>query len=123
MSIYRTDDPIVCSRQKVRADYVGKIFGRLTVVEYSHTKGGKAFWHCICSCGNEVVVPTGHLSNGHTKSCGCYKNELIGNRNKSHGMRHTRIYRIWLNMKNRCNNPRDDTYKHYGDRGVTVCEE
>lgn len=41
----------------------------------------------------------------------------------THGMARTRIYRIWAGMKSRCNNPKDDDYKNYGGRGITVCED
>lgn len=40
-----------------------------------------------------------------------------------HGLRYTRLYRIWLNMKNRCNNPNTWAYKFYGKNGITVCDE
>lgn len=109
---------------KVRNDLAGKTFGRLTVMGYSHTnKHGKAMWNCKCACGNESVVAGSHLVNGHTVSCGCHKNELIGNRTKTHGMRNTRLYRIWLAMKSRCNIPTVKCYKHYGGRGISVCDE
>ena len=32
----------------------------------------------------------------------------------------TRLYKIWIGMRVRCNNPR---YKYYGGRGISVCEE
>ena len=31
-------------------------------------------------------------------------------------------YRIWRGMLRRCRNPRDTAYKHYGARGITVCD-
>ena len=34
-----------------------------------------------------------------------------------------RLYRIWLNMKQRCNNPNNKDYIHYGSRGIKVCKE
>lgn len=40
-----------------------------------------------------------------------------------HGKKKTRLYRIWLNMKNRCHNPRTPRFKDYGGRGITVCDE
>ena len=33
------------------------------------------------------------------------------------------IYKIWVSMKQRCNNPRDRAFKDYGGRGISVCEE
>lgn len=29
----------------------------------------------------------------------------------------------WINMRQRCNNPRQPSYKHYGGRGITICKE
>lgn len=37
--------------------------------------------------------------------------------------RKTRLYSIWSNMKERCNNPNAAGYKNYGGRGITVCPE
>jgi hypothetical protein len=38
-----------------------------------------------------------------------------------HGGRKTRLYRIWLAMRNRCNNTRSPDYLYYGGRGIRVC--
>lgn len=40
-----------------------------------------------------------------------------------HGMSHTRIYRIWGDMKTRCLNQKNPFYRIYGGRGITVCDE
>ena len=40
-----------------------------------------------------------------------------------HGMSHTRIYRIWVDMRSRCRNPNANFYPIYGGRGITVCDE
>ena len=37
--------------------------------------------------------------------------------------RYKRMYRSWADMRSRCNNSNHPAYKHYGDRGITVCEE
>jgi hypothetical protein len=44
-------------------------YGKLTAIEYL----GKSMWKCKCDCGNEKIVYGGHLENGHTKSCGCFR--------------------------------------------------
>lgn len=31
-------------------------------------------------------------------------------------------YSIWMNMRSRCNNPKNNRYKGYGARGIKVCE-
>lgn len=40
-----------------------------------------------------------------------------------HGMKGTRLYGIWQNMKNRCRNCHVACYKDYGGRGITFCKE
>jgi len=39
-----------------------------------------------------------------------------------HNMCGTRPYRIWVNIKQRCTNPKYSQYKDYGGRGITMCE-
>jgi hypothetical protein len=40
-----------------------------------------------------------------------------------HGMTGTRIYRIWIAMRRRCNKPNYIRYKDYGGRGISVCKD
>ena len=42
---------------------------------------------------------------------------------EQHGMCNTKLYRIWDNMKSRCNNPKHKSYGEYGGRGIRVCDE
>ena len=34
-----------------------------------------------------------------------------------------RLYNIWINMIQRCENPQRHNYKNYGGRGISVCKE
>lgn len=105
-------------------DLTGKKFGRLTVIERSGADAnGQAMWRCKCECGNESSVKGGHLRRGHTRSCGCLENEARIASHTTHGKRHTRLYRIWSSMKDRCSNPNSRAYKWYGAKGVSVCRE
>lgn len=52
-------------------DFVGKKFGKLTVIEYAGKRAGMHRWKCICECGNETIVGQTLLQTGKTKSCGC----------------------------------------------------
>lgn len=40
-----------------------------------------------------------------------------------HGMSGTKLYRVWVDMKSRCCNPKDTGYKNWGGRGIKVCPE
>ena len=59
---------------------IGTRFGMLTVQEQlSSDKNGKRRYRCLCDCGNETAVLGSNLIRGHTKSCGCIKNQdLVG---------------------------------------------
>lgn len=43
--------------------------------------------------------------------------------NVKHRKRNTRLYGIWLQIKNRCFNSNTGRYKDYGGRGITICDE
>jgi 5-methylcytosine-specific restriction endonuclease McrA len=64
-------------------DIKGKRFGRLLVLRYLYLKRGKAYWLCLCDCGNKVIVDGGHLKSGHTKSCGCLNIDKIRERSRA----------------------------------------
>ena len=40
-----------------------------------------------------------------------------------HQMSHTKLYKIWEAMKQRCVNPNDPNFGRYGGRGIAVCDE
>lgn len=101
---------------------IGKRFGRLVIVE-STVINGKTHWMCLCDCGGQKVVRQDHLLRGEVVSCGCYQREIAGNINKSHGMKNTRLYRIWRNMHSRCENENFTGYDGWGGRGISVCDE
>lgn len=66
---------------------------------------------CKCKlCGNEFLMWRSHDYRGST-ACKC---RLVANK---------RIYSIFTNMKTRCYNPNSFTYKDYGGRGISVCDE
>lgn len=50
--------------------------------------------------------------------------QIVNNRPIHHGMKGTRLYRIYYGMLNRCYNKNDaEHYKQYGERGIKVCDE
>jgi hypothetical protein len=105
-------------------DMTGKKFGRLTVINRVEKRpNGRAFWHCECDCGNKLIVIGKDLRNGNTKSCGCLRKEAVGVRFRTHGQAESRLYYIWLTMKQRCENPNSTKAKDYCHRGITICRE
>lgn len=111
-----------------KIDLSGQKIFRLTVIKEvnkpEHLKSkNKRYWLCKCDCGIEKIVESSNLRNGHSKSCGCLKNEMMGNRFRTHGRRHTAEYRSWYAMKDRCLNDKCHAYKDYGGRGIKISQE
>lgn len=105
----------------------GGIFGRLIVLARSlPNKRGQAIWRCRCSCGTEKAVRASSLKGGIASSCGCFRIEMQPTIRLDHGEKPKRgptpEYRAWVNMITRCTNPRYNRWKHYGGRGITICE-
>ena len=103
-------------------DISGQTFGYLTVICQDESTIGQrnSKWLCKCKCGNTTIVTRSSLVNNHTLSCGCKKHE---SHNATHNMSKTRLYRIWRNIKNRCNRKEDKYWNNYGGRGIRICEE
>lgn len=106
-----------------KIDITTRIFGRLTVTGDSGQRSrGEVIWSCLCQCGITCTVTTSNLRSGNTTSCGCFQRETTSKRFRSHGKTSKRVYNIWCAMLARCNNPKNNRYRYYGDRGITVCE-
>lgn len=102
----------------------GNRYGKLTVISRAEENEARAAaWICHCDCGVDVVVLGGNLRGGRVKSCGCWKKEFIGNINKRHGARGTRLYEIWKGIKKRIHNQNLKAHKYYGGRGISICRE
>lgn len=107
----------------------GRRFGRLVAVERTGLDSqGRALWKCKCECGAQITAPKGSLQYGGVQSCGCLRKERSIEATTTHGLsggreRGNRPYRIWLNMKQRCSNPKAAKFHLYGGRGIRVCDE
>jgi hypothetical protein len=105
----------------------GQRFTRLLVLERSRIdKWNRAIWLCLCDCGTKKEVPACVLINGKTKSCGCLVKDSCVERFTKHGMSPSGDtspeYEAWSNMKQRCYNPNYKNFKHWGGRGIIVCD-
>ncbi len=52
-------------------DLTNQRFGQLIAIERGENLKKYTRWLCKCDCGNETLVRTDYLRNGHTTSCGC----------------------------------------------------
>ena len=100
-------------------DITGLRFWRLLVVsEIWRDKYRNVLWICKCSCGNETIASWINIRNWFTLSCGCYNIE----QSTTHWLSKHRLYKIWKNMIDRCNNKKHKYYKDYWWRWIRVCD-
>lgn len=104
-------------------DLTGHIYNRITVLQETAPPQYPRKWHCRCECGTEKIILGASLRNGLTKSCGCLNREIVSAREYIHGEYGTRLYTIWHNMKQRCENTNNDGYPFYGELGISVCSD
>lgn len=116
-------------------DLTGRKYGRWTVIKKSdHRYADRVVkWLCQCACGNQREVIGHTLKSGKSRSCGCLAIDLgrkqsgiFSGHYKHGGARRTgkvRLYRIWQNIKKRCNKPNHPDYKYYGAKGISLCDE
>lgn len=103
-------------------DLTGRKFNRLLVIEYKgRNKHNKPIWLCRCDCGNEKDILGERLTSKikSVKSCGCFGVESRFKHHKAN----TSIYHLWAGMIQRCTNIKNNRYKDYGGRGITVCDK
>lgn len=104
-------------------DITGQKFGRLTALNRIHAIKGHTYWSCSCDCGEFVNVRIDALLGGVTNSCGCYQKKLAKEINTTHGKTKSKLYKVFDAIKQRCYNKHNKQYKHYGGRGIAVCDE
>lgn len=109
-------------------DLTGMRFGDLVVMRQAESRrvpcgSLHTYWLCLCECGKTKEIRGTHLKSGSVVSCGCHGKRASAEAKVTHGNRHHRLYGVWQNMKNRCYNPNVGAYKHYGGRGISVCDE
>jgi hypothetical protein len=98
---------------------------RLTAIRQD-TPGRDTVWIYQCTCGAVVAKPRRDVNAGKIRSCGCLNNEMRLARFTRHGAatrsNKSGAYQSWSAMKSRCANPKNKDFKHYGGRGISVCQ-
>lgn len=115
---------LINSERRRSEDITGKVFGKLKVIGKFEpdVRSKNSKWLCICECGREIVFERPNLRRKGIHSCGCSTSQTIKNTFTKHGMTESNAYRAWTDMKTRCLNPKNISYKNYGDRGITIGE-
>lgn len=76
--------------KKELIDMLHQKCGRLTIMSRAENKNKRAYWNCLCECGNEVIVSGRKLRSGQTKSCGCLRKDTC--KQTALNQRHNEVY-------------------------------
>lgn len=102
-------------------DLAGHRFGRLAVLRRAAISGRPA-WECVCDCGTVATVRGSELRAGNTRSCGCLRREVAGDKARRHGLTDSPAHRSWTSMIQRTRKTSGPSWDVYGARGIAVCE-
>jgi len=85
-----------------RIDLTGRRFGRLTVLKKAdHSKKNPFYWICRCDCGAEIGAWGSCLTSGNTRSCGCFRKEIVSRLHKNKIVSKESIEKRLLKMRGR----------------------
>jgi hypothetical protein len=129
-------DLLAYRKNAIRPDVVN-IFGLGDVKFIAYTgeyKNKLRVANFMCFCGNVFSWTATDVFCGKKSHCGCSHEKMrsIGMdkwRKKfikhgcCRGRKRTPEYQVWNSMKQRCLNKRNLSYKNYGGRGITICDE
>ena len=107
-------------------DLSGQRFGMLQVlalVERDYSANNHLY-RLACDCGSVIERRIKPIAYGKsTISCGCYASASLAKRNTTHGLSktHAAEYKIWKDMRGRCERPTSSDFADYGGRGIKVC--
>lgn len=98
-----------------KVDITGKRQGKLVALFPISVK--PRYWALKCDCGGFTKATAGDFNRGGIKSCSM----RCGSALRTHGLSQTRLYSVWLSMKDRCFNEKHPRFHRYGGRGILIC--
>jgi hypothetical protein len=110
-------------------DLTGSRVGSLVAVKVVST--GPTKWLCRCDCGGSRIVSVMGFRPTKWKTFACKecKRRTLSALYTRHGAGKTRrvakvdpLYSRWCGIKRRCSNPKMHNFKHYGGKGIRVCD-
>jgi hypothetical protein len=121
LNLNKNFDPSNCEiKQKIDPlTYIGKRFGKLVIIGMGTCKANPRdkYMSCQCDCGNIINVRLSKLINESIDRCTYCK------AGKRYGIASHPLNKVYYRMKSRCYNSNGEDYRHYGGRGISVCDE
>lgn len=111
-------------RRRKSEDWIGHRQERLVIVAFEGIRrfkgGGRAtVFRFRCDCGNEFTAQKSNVLRLRA-DCGC--SAPAKTRTAPAGATKDPVHKVWWHMIDRCENPRNRSFKDYGQRGIKVCQ-
>jgi len=110
---------------RAKANLIRLRVGKMTVESsVGQTPNGDQILKWRCDCGGTKVATRAHAK--QTPHCGCETrtNHRRGITRHGHAVGgHSGTYISWAQMIGRCTRPKNPSWKNYGGRGITVCDD
>jgi len=120
-----------CGRHKVSDERRAKLSAKASLRKLTDDQRAALKCQPGCTCNKHGLRNSGQFQPGSSGFTGERSEETraklasyTGERASSykHGWSRTITYSTWSSMHSRCKDPRNASYKHYGARGITVCD-
>jgi hypothetical protein len=100
-----------------KIDLTNQRYGRLVALNPTDKRSasGSIYWLFQCDCGKQKVIDSNQVRMGLVKSCGCLHAPHHGSK--------TRLFTIWVDMRQRCRPIINNSTKYHGAKGIKVCPE
>lgn len=102
--------------------FIGKRFSKLVLLSIDNKKTSIKCT-CICDCGETYIACFYRLIKGKARECYKCLCKTRSHRATKHKMSGSRLERIWSGMISRCYTKTAMSYKNYGAKGISVCDE
>lgn len=117
---------VKCKYNKISSFEPGDKVGCLDVIaRHTHNKNGKRVptYECKCECGKVIYFNSTGMKSKHRQSCTCNVFQRHGHSSKSpENDEKRRMYNMWNHLKDRLYSPLNKQYRHYGGRGIKMCD-
>lgn len=108
------DKGIITKTKDSKPLEINKIYGKFKVLNFDHNDSSRGRFYLVecIDCGKQFVLQATYIRSHKIKCCEIER-----------GYSKTKLFTIWMGMRQRCNDKNCDSYFNYGGRGITVCDE
>ena len=115
------------SERRVLSIPKGTLIGGWEIIKEENKIGRHRLFKCSCTyCGSSHVVYLSNMRRTHSNGCDTCSHKQSRNEgiaSKDENGKRDPIYDKWFRVRDRCYNPNNNSFIHYGGRGITMSTE